>query len=69
MLIPTIFAAVKTYSETAMSKTGYYERQVPTYLEQWERRDEVVAQVAALEREALRSRIPVPHRYEIQPER
>ena len=33
-----------------MNKTGYYESQVPTYLKEWERRKEVVARVAALER-------------------
>lgn len=52
-----------------MAKTGYYEGQVPTYLKEWEQRDEVIAQVTALEQEALRARIPVPHQYEIRPER
>ena len=66
---PDDLAAVKTYAETKMAKTGYYEGQVPTYLKEWERRDEVVAQVAALENEALGARIPVPHEYEIRPER
>ncbi|NQT12692.1 MAG: SGNH/GDSL hydrolase family protein [Planctomycetes bacterium] len=66
---PDDFAAVKKYAETKMAKTGYYESQVPTYLEEWERRDEIVAQVAALEQEALCARIPVPHEYEIRPER
>ena len=65
---PDDLAAVKEYAETKMSKTGYYEGHVPTYLAEWERRGEVVAQVAALEKEALRARIPVPHEYEIQPE-
>ncbi len=66
---PDDLMAVNTYAETKMAKTGYYERQVPTYLKEWERRDEVVAQVAALEKEALRARRPVPHEYEIRPER
>lgn len=66
---PNDLAAVKTYAETKMAKTGYYEGQVPTYLKEWERRNEVVAQVAALEKEALLARIPVPHEYEIRPER
>ena len=48
---------------------SHYERQVPTYLKEWERRNEIVAQVAALEEEALRARMPVPHEYEIRPER
>ena len=65
---PDDLAAVKEYAETKMSKTGYYEGHVPTYLAEWERRGEVVAQVTELEKEALRARIPVPHEYEIQPE-
>jgi len=66
---PDDMTAVKSYAETKMAKTGYYEGQVPTYLKEWERRDEVVAQVAALEQEALHARIPVPHEYEIRRER
>lgn len=65
---PDDLAAVQKYAETKMAKTGYYEAHVPTYLKEWERRGDVVAQVAALEQEALRARIPVPHRYEIRPE-
>lgn len=64
---PDDFAAVKAYAETKMAKTGYYESQVPAYLQEWERRDDVVAQVAALEQEAFRARIPVAHEYEIRP--
>ena len=66
---PDDLAAVKTYAETKMSKTGYYEGQVPTYLKEWERRGEVVAEVAALEQEVFRARVPVAYVYEIRPER
>ncbi len=64
---PDDLAAVKTYSETKMNKSGYYEGKVPTYLKEWEQHHEVVAQVAAQEKEALLARIPVPHKYEIRP--
>lgn len=66
---PDDLAAVRTFAETKMPKTGYYEAQVPTYLDQWERRHEVEAQVTALEQEAQRARVPVPHTYEIHPTR
>ena len=64
---PDDLAAVKEFAETKMNKNGWYERQVPTYLAEWPKRDEVVAQVADLEREAFAARIPVPHVYAIQP--
>ncbi len=63
---PDDLAAVKTYAETKMNKTGYYESHVPTYLKEWERRAEVIAKVAALEKETLRARKPIPHVYEIR---
>ncbi len=66
---PDDMAAVKKYAATKMSKTGYYERQVPTYIKEWDRRDEVVAEVADLEREALQVRKPVLHEYEIRAKR
>ena len=66
---PDDLPAVKAFAETKMSKTGYYEGQVPTYLKEWEKRDEVIAQVKELEEEALRARTPVSHNYEIRPER
>ncbi len=66
---PDDLSAVRTYAETEMAKTGYYEGQVPTYLKEWEKRDEVIAQVTALEQETLQARIPAPHHYEIRPER
>ena len=66
---PDDLAAVKTYAETKMAKKGYYESKVPTYLKEWERRDEVLAEVAALEKEALLARVPVAHQYEIRPQR
>ena len=50
---PDDLVAVKTFAETKMAKTGYYEGQVPTYLKEWQQRDNVVAQVAALEQNAL----------------
>ena len=66
---PDDLAAVKTFAETKMNKNGYYEGKVPTYLKEWERHHEVVAQVAALEKQTLEARIPVPHKYEIRPDR
>jgi hypothetical protein len=63
---PDDLTAVKTYAETRMNKTGYYESHVPTYLKEWQRRAEVVALTAALEKEALLARVPIPHVYEIQ---
>jgi lysophospholipase L1-like esterase len=65
---PDDLAAVRTYAETKMNKNGYYEGKVPTYLKEWERHHEVVAQVAAQEKEALLARIPVPHEYGIRPD-
>lgn len=66
---PDDAAAVTEYAETKMAKTGFYEGQVTIYRQEWARRDEVVAQVAALEQEALQARIPVPHEYEVRPRR
>ena len=66
---PDDLPAVKTYAETKMGKTGYFERQVPTYLKEWEQRGNVIAQVAEFENKALQARIPVPHTYEIRPAR
>ncbi len=65
---PNDLPAVKTFAETKMSKTGYYEGQVPTYLKEWEKRGEVIAQMRELEEKALRARVPVSHDYEIRPE-
>ncbi|MBT3380585.1 MAG: SGNH/GDSL hydrolase family protein [Lentisphaerae bacterium] len=62
---PDDLAAVKEFAETKMNKNGWYERQVPTYLAEWPKRDEVVARVVDLEEEAFAARIPVPHVYEI----
>lgn len=64
---PDDLAAVKEFAETKMNKNGWYERQVPTYLAEWAKRDDVVAQMAALEEDALAAREPVPHVYEIRP--
>ena len=63
---PDDLAAVKTYAETKMEKKGYYQAKVPTYLKEWPQRAEVIAQVAALEKETLLARRPAPHEYEIR---
>ena len=65
---PDDLEAIKTYAETKMGKTGYYESKVPTYLKQWPNRQEVIAKVAALEQQALQARKPVPHKYHIRPD-
>ena len=62
---PDDLAAVKEYAETRMEKTGYYQAKVPTYLEEWPRRQKVIAEVAGLEEEALAARRPVAHEYEV----
>lgn len=60
---PDDLAAVAVFADTKMSKTGYYEGQVPGYLKAWSKRDEVAAKVAELERQAFAVRQPVPHAY------
>lgn len=60
---PDDFAAVRTYAETKMAKTGYYESKVPDYLVKWETRGEIIAKVASFEREAFDARKPVARRY------
>lgn len=64
---PDDMAAVKEYAETKMNKTGYYEGKVPDYLNKWEYRSEVVANVADWEQQALKARIPVAHTYVVRP--
>ncbi len=66
---PDDLAEVKAFAETKMSKTGYYEGKVPAYLDNWEKRNEVVDQVASLESQALAARKPVAHVYTLQPVR
>lgn len=65
---PDDLEAVRTFAETKMGKTGYYESQVPAYLKEWESRGRVEARVAALEEEALRARIPLAREYDIRSE-
>ena len=65
---PDDLEAIKTYAETKMGKTGYYESKVPTYLKEWPNRQEVIAEVAAFEQQALQARTPIPHRYQIRPQ-
>ena len=60
-------AAVQVFAETKMAKAGYYENQVPEYLKKWEKRGEVLAKVAALERQALAARRPAAHAYTVRP--
>lgn len=60
---PDDFAAVRSYAETKMAKTGYYESKVPDYLVKWETRGEIIAKVASFEREAFDARKPVARRY------
>ena len=66
---PDDLAAVATFSDTKMSKKGYYESQVAGYIANWPKRDAAVAKVAALEREALASRKPVAHAFVVRPVR
>lgn len=62
---PDDLAAVKVFAETKMSKTGYFEAQVPAYLEKWSARGEIVAHVAQQEQALFAARKPVPHGYEV----
>ena len=62
---PDDLAAVKVFAETKMNKTGYFEAQVPAYLEKWGARGEIVAQVAEQEQALFAARKPVPHGYEV----
>jgi len=62
-------AAIKTFAETKMNKTGYFEQQVPTYLKEWSNRGQLQAQANDLEKKALASRTPASHSYEIRPMR
>lgn len=63
---PDDFAAVRTYAETTMAKTGFYESKVPDYLAKWGARGEVSAKVEAFEKEALAARKPVARRYVVR---
>ena len=64
---PDDLAAVKTFAETKMAKTGYYEGKVPHYLQNWAKRGEVAARVASLEQEIFSARKPVAHVYAVCP--
>ena len=64
---PDDAAAVKVFAETQMSKKGYFEEQVPTYLEKWPTRGETLAAVARLEEELFQARTPVAHAYGVRP--
>ena len=64
---PDDSTAIKTFAETKMNKTGYFEQQVPTYLKEWPNRGQLQAQATDLEKKALASRTPVSHNYEIHP--
>lgn len=62
---PDDLGAVKLFAETRMSKTGYYEGQVPAYLANWSKRGEVEGRIRAIEQDVAALRKPVAHRYEI----
>ena len=64
---PDDLAALQTFVDTKMSKTGYYESKVPHYMKNWAKRGECADKVAALERQALELRKPVAHVYTLSP--
>ena len=64
---PDDSTAIKTFAETKMNKTGYFEQQVPTYLKEWPNRGQLQAQATDFEKKVLASRTPVSHNYEIRP--
>ena len=66
---PDDLAAVLVFAETKMSKTGFYESMVATYVKNWPKRGEVAAKVAAVEGELFVARKPVAHAYEVRPVR
>lgn len=66
---PDDMEAVRVFAETKMSKTGYFEEQVPTYREKWASRAETLAAVARQEEALFQARTPVAHAYAIRPVR
>lgn len=64
---PDDLAAVATFAETKMSKTGFYEGMVATYMKDWAKRGEVVAKVTADEQALFVARKPVSHVYVLRP--
>lgn len=64
---PDDLAAVKTYAETKMSKTGYFESKVPGYIKNWPAHGEVTARIRAMENELFALRKPALHAYSVMP--
>lgn len=60
---PDDLAAVSTFAETKMNKTGYYEGKVPGYVKSWGKRGEVIEQVKAFEQQLFNLRKPAEHLY------
>lgn len=63
---PDDLAAVSTFAETKMSRTGYYEGKVPDYIKNWPKRGDVLDKVATAEQAVLAARKPVPHVYVVR---
>ncbi len=64
---PDDLSAVKAFAETKMAKAGYYEGKVPDYLNNWEKRGEVIDKMTVLEQQAFAARKPVAHTYSVSP--
>ena len=64
---PDDLAAVTTFAETKMSKTGFYEGMVANYVENWSKRSDVAAKVASIEQALFIARKPVSHVYVLRP--
>ncbi len=58
-------AAVQAHYDSFKDKTEYSAAMALNYIKQWSKRGELLAQVAACEREALAARTPVPHAFEV----
>lgn len=60
-------AAVQAHYDSFKDKTEYSAASALTYIKKWSQYGELLKQVAALEKEALASRAPIPHAYAITP--
>ena len=64
---PDDAAAVDAFYQAAAYKDGYFEAQMPTYLENWPTRGVLLEQVAEFEQQLFALRQPVEHTYLIRP--
>jgi len=64
---PDDTTAVSAFYQATTNKNGYFEFQIPTYLENWSKRGLLIAQVADLEQQLFALRQPVEHTYIIRP--